>query len=446
MSNVFPAATLSIHKARPAMALATYLILLLASAIGCFLASKRWHWSHVFVVEVLFLSGLFLHAIASDVMRFHAKTRSGLESTEMRIETTEPLAKAVESGTRDQSTIDSLTNQDLRVAFVPGSDPPTMKGANELDHELGLITRIVGRNWGKDKKGKVVPQGQVNPQTGEATVKVEFPQPHGIEANSIVYVFEEGEPTVPDATRGPQYLGEFRVTGVAADIVKLEPVGTWDDQQKARLGKIRGSWIIYESMPIDQHPDGILRIFADVAEDDWGKFVPPSVVDDYRRHGTPATPDDDEWHKVGLDADGNVVGVENWDKAVKYEYRRELRDYNYLFAEYSNRWIQLLADKASLKADNEKLQATLISAKELQAYREAEQAKLKFDLAGVQADRKAIEAHLAALETSLANAKGLLAETLNQNLMLATQLAAAQAEAAAAINQVTEPVPARAAN
>ncbi len=424
------------------MALAIYGILLLASFGFAFWASKYWHWSHVFVGEVLFLSTLLLSFLAADILRFNQVSRKDLNDTEQRLELTVPLAKAIENGTRDESTINDLRdNNDVPAVMDPNPDNPgAMQGVEDLDHRLGLITRIVGRKW-----ENVVPQGQVNPQTGEATVKVEFPQPHGIEPNSIVYVFEQGEPTLPDPTRGPQYLGEFRVTGVAADIVKLVPVGTWDDRQQARLGTIRGDWIIYESMPVDQYPDGILRIFADVTEDDWSTLVPGPVVEEYRRHGSEATPDDDEWHRVGLDANGNVVGVENWDKAVRFEYRRELRDYNFLFSEYSKRWIQLLADQASLIEDNKKLQATLASAKELGAYREAEQQKLKFDLKGVQADRKAIEQHLAALETSLANAKNLLAQTLEQNLALATDLAAAQEAAAATINAVTEPVPARAA-
>jgi hypothetical protein len=433
----------STPKARPVIAQATFGILLLASFILCYFAAQRWHWSHVFVGEVLFLSSLLFVFLAADVLRMNEKVRADLNRVEQTLERTEPLVRAIESGSRDPSTISSLEAQEVPVVYDTNPDNPNaMLGTGALDHQVGMITRLVGRKW-----EEVVPQGAPNPQSGEVTVKVELPDPHGMEQNAVVYVFEQGEPALPDPAQGRQYLGEFRVNSVAGNLVKIEPVGTVDSDRAARLGGSRGPWIVYENMPIDQHPDGLLQIFAGIEGDDWSKAVPGPVIEEYRRHGTEAQPDDDQWHRVGLDADGNVVGIDDWDeKAVRFEYRRELRDYSYLFTEYSKRWIELLADRAALVEQNKKLAATLASARELQAFREDEQQKLRFDLAGIKKDRAAVEAHLAALEASLANARDLLTATLDENLVLARQLATTQRELTRAINAVTEPTPPRAAD
>ena len=118
-------------------------------------------------------------------------------------------------------------------------------------------------------------------------------------------------------------------------------------------------------------------------------------MQEYLRQGTPAGPDDDQWHRMGVDEDGKPVGPDNMDKAAKILYQRRLRDYSVEFDELARERVVLLANIAGVTKDNERLKAALVSAKALQAFREEEKRKLSIDLAGITKERAAIEKHLA---------------------------------------------------
>ena len=275
----------------------------------------------------------------------------------------------------------------------------------------------------------VKPAG-IDPQTGQVHVTVADPKPSGINADTILYAFEQGEPTQPDPTQGPQYLGEFHVTAAAGQEATLEPVLPMDEFEQKRLANSQTPWILYESMPVDRY-----QTFAGKSEDELRKLLPAKSVEEYIRNGTPAGPDDDQWHRVGFDEAGNQLGPDKLDQAVRVEYRRRLRDYSTEFEELSRERMILLTDVAAVTQDNERLQAALKSAQQLEAFRKEELRKLKIDLAGVTKERKAIEAHQASVEKRLANARRLLDESLRENARLAGELAALQDKLKASIDK-----------
>jgi hypothetical protein len=395
-------------------------LLVLASLVVAYLSAKTWHWAHVLVVLGVFLSAVAFLFLASETLRINGVWRSQTNQLNKQLADTQTRIEALRTGTDDSRLMGTLAADGVQVP----EEAEQIPSAGDLDHQLHMEIRVRGRVW-RD----VQPTG-VNPQSGEVHATVETPKPSGIQPDTILFVFEQGEPTLPDPTQGPQYLGEFRVTGAVDQEMTLEPVLPMDEFELQRLAGSQGPWILYESMPVDRY-----TLFADKTEEELRKLLPEDSVQEYIRQGTPAGPDDDEWHRVGYDEEGNQLGPYDLDKAVRVEYRRRLRDYTTEFEELTRERVILLTDVAAVRQDNERLQAALISAKELEAFREEELRKLGIDLAGITKEREAIEAHLATVEKQLANARRLLDETLRENSRLANQLAALQDQLKATIDQ-----------
>lgn len=396
------------------------LILVLASLVVAYFSAKTWHWAHVLVVLGVFLLSVGYLFLAAETVRINGVWRSQANRLEQQLADVQALTEALQRGTEDARLIGSLAADEVRVPEEADHIP----SIGDLDHRLHLEIRLRGRVW-RDVKPTAV-----NPQTGEARAAVEAPAPSGIQPDTILFAFEQGEPTLPDPTQGPQYLGEFRVTGAADQEVTLDPVLPMDEFELQRLARSQGPWTFYESMPVDRY-----MLFAGKSEEELRKLLPKESVEEYIRQGTPATADDDEWHRVGYDADGNQLGPDELDKAVKQVYQRRLRDYTTEFEELSRDRVMLLTDVAAVTQDNVRLQAALKSAKELEAFREEELRKLGIDLAGITKERKAIEAHLATVEKQLANARRLLDATLRENARLSSQLAALQEQLKAKIDK-----------
>lgn len=395
-------------------------ILVLAALVVAYLSAKTWHWAHVLVVLGVFLLGVGYLFLASETLRINGVLRSQKEKLDDQLADVQARLDALQRGTDNRQLMNALSASGVEIP----EEAEEIPSLGDLDHQLHMEIRVRGRVW-RD----VQPAG-VDQQTGTTRVTVAAPTPTGIKPDTILYAFEEGQPTPEDPTKGPQYLGEFRVTGAADQEATLEPVLPMDEFELQRLSRSQGPWILYESMPVDRY-----EMFAGKTEEELRKLLPEESIEEYIRQGTPATPDDDEWHRVGIDAEGNQLGPDEMDKAVKQVYQRRLRDYTTEFEELARDRVVLLADVAAVTQDNKRLQAALASAQELQAFREEELRKLRIDLAGVTKERETIEAHLATVEKQLANARRLLDETLRENARLAGQLAALQEKMKAAIDK-----------
>ncbi len=200
--------------------------------------------------------------------------------------------------------------------------------------------------------------------------------------------------------------------------IQIQPASQFDERSIQRLQSTKAPWMLYENTPIDEHPDGRLEIFAGTAPEQLKQMLPAESVEEYIRHGGPTQPGDDDWHKTGYDADGNLVKPDDWNASTQFKYRRSLRDYNLIFQELSKRFTQMQADRNALVEDNAQLSKALTSAKKLQQVREIEQAELQKDLAGVTRDRGSIDAHAAQVETQLSNARTLLSDLVKENAAL----------------------------
>jgi hypothetical protein len=279
-------------------------------------------------------------------------------------------------------------------------------------------------------------------QAGQITVSVAEPKPHGLEQGDLLFVFEEGEPNVVNPDQGSQYLGEFRVvqateSGVVLELVHGANMRTMPRMvtRLARSVQAKKPWSLYEQMPADNH-----EMFAGLSEEQLRQLIPAPSVDEYLRHGTPATEDDDEYHRAGYDEKKNRVGPDNADQAVEFRYDRTLRDYAYLFSEFMRERVVKLALHEALTEDVNRLKAALAAGKALTAYREKEKSLLAADLEHMKRDRQVIEGLLAQIRGQIETLRTRTAELLADNTRLAQQMAERQLSELRRIDE-TAPAP-----
>jgi hypothetical protein len=394
-------------------------ILILVAIVVAFFAARTWHWSQVVVVIGIVLSTAGFFLLSAELLRINAVLRSKVNQLEEDLAEVEADNNALAKGTEDSQVIARLRNSvwpNEAAAPIP-EEAEKLPSLADLKHELHLATRDRGRVW-----RKVVPAG-IQP-TGDIRIGVEAPVPSGIAADTIVFLFEEGEPELPAAgaaPRGPQYLGEFRVTEAAAQGATLQPVLPLDDFERRRLASSRGPWVMYEVMPTDRY-----EIFAGLSEEDLKKQLPPRSVNEYVRHGKEASADDDDLRKAGFDETDKRLPPDQIANATKTRYHRRLRDYALEFDQLAKQRAVLATDLEGVNLDIERLKASLVVAEQLKTFRQDEIRKLTAVLTGVAKERATIAAHLKQVQQQLARAEALLAETLRRNSDLARQLAARQ--------------------
>lgn len=385
---------------------------LLAGMIAPFIGNKHWHWSQLTLVVCITLAGVGFLFLAAETVRTHHVLRAKLPKLEK-----------------------DLTNANTQHENLLHGSGDT-QGTLDLEHRLQMVARDRGRVW-----RQVMPVGEVDDQ-GQVEVKIAQPNPHGLAESTIVFAFEAVEPNLDDPTAavepstGKQFLGEFRVIEAKDSGVVLEPVQLINPRTGQRLVESPGPWSLYETMPADRH-----SLFAGMPEEELRQMMPAETVDEYLRHGTPATADDNEFEVVGLDENDQPLGPEDLDQAVKRLYDRPLRDYAYLFAELAQQRVLLLARTQATTEDNAKLAESIESAQRLGKFRQEQKEMLSADLDGMQHDRQAIETHRSRVLNMLTNARKQIDERLKENSQIARQLTNLQLGQIQQINQ-TAPAPA----
>ena len=348
--------------------------------------------------------------LAAETIRIHRNLRSNLANLERQAEDFERR----------------------NYQFINGAGPDT-PGIVQLTHQLRMKTRERGRVW-----RQVAPAGPLDEQ-GRREVAIPSAAPHGLQADTVVYVFEAGHPNVANPPEGQQYLGEFRVVESNETGVVLEVANVLDNRTGERLARSQGPWTLYESMPMDRY-----STFAGMDEDELRARLPASVVEEYIRHGQEPTPNADPRHVVGFDENDQLLPPGELNNAVRKTYRRPLRDFAFLFAELIKERAVLMARIDAVREDNVKLEAALASAEKLAAFREEQKGLMQSDLAGMEKDRTAIEAHLQAVRQQLQNARQLVGDLLTANSELADELAEREFALRAMIDAIA-PAPATAA-
>jgi hypothetical protein len=376
------------------------LLLFITSIVAAYFASRYWHWAHVTLVVFIFLTAVGYFVLAAEVLRINAVLRRQANQLEAQLVQTKDQIDALRRGTKNTQLVNAMRG-------IPGStegselqipdEAEELPSISELEHDLHLVTRLRGRVWRK------VTPANFDPQTGTVQVTIASPTPSGLEPGRILFLFEDGPPAHPEPTEGPQYLGEFRVSESTGQQATLVTVNKLDDVELKRLANSPGNWAMYETMPVDE-----VELFAGKSEEELRKLLPEASVEEYIRQGTPAGPDDDEWHVVGFDEEGNQLGPNDIGKAVKKTYQRRLRDYATEFGELNRHRVMLMASVAAVTEDTARLKAALASAEKLGAFREEEIGKLRIDLAGITKEREIIEKHLATVQQQLATTRKLL--------------------------------------
>jgi hypothetical protein len=387
------------------------LILVLAAFVIAYFSARTWHWGYVLVVLGIFLSTLGFFILSAEVLRVNSVQRTEVNRLEVELSSFEAQNVALEKGSSDTNVINQLRSAEVRIA----EDAESIPSLADLNHELLLATRDRGRLW-----WNVMPTGI--DQTGAVQISVERPAPAGITADSVVFLFEAGEPQLPDEQgrpQGPQYLGQFRVTQATGQTATLQPTLPMDDYERQRLAASRGPWIMYDTMPADSH-----EVYAGMSEEQLRQKLPPGSAEEYIRHGKELRPEDDEFRQAGFDETGKRLPADQLATAAKKSYQRRLRDYALEFDELSQRRVGLMVNMAAGQKDLERWQSAQTAANELKATREDQKVKLNTDLAGITKEREAMERHLAQVKQQLARGQKLLADALRRNSELEDRLAA----------------------
>jgi hypothetical protein len=453
-------------------------VLVLVGLITTIMSVKNWHWAQMLLLLGIFLSSLGVLLLGLEVFRIHRNLRRNIPKLEQQIVDIQADSEALRHGSEDPTRVAKLATELGDAATLAAqaeslADSMTAEtfeklkpitGAATLEEAQAMLRRWAGnltsiaeidaikaqitkeleqmgesgklpssQYWARQlddlyrQRGRVwrgvVPAGPIDPATGRFPVSIPQPKPHGLEKDALVVAFELGEPNAANPDQGAQFLGEFRAVEVRPDGAVLEPTVKLDQRTGNRIVRSQQGeggrprpWALYETMPADRH-----EIFAGRTEEELKRMLPAASVQEYLRHGTKATPDDDEYHRAAYDEAGNRVDLDS-DAKIEERYDRQLRDYAYLFAEAARNRAVMLADQAALTEDIKKLKAAHEIAKKLSALRTQEKGALASDLENMKRDRQVIESLLATIKTQLENARQLVDDLLNTNVQMAAQL------------------------
>lgn len=422
-------------------------VVTLAVLVLAFLGSKVWHWAHVTVLVLFYFAAVGYAILGARSLEVRVKHQQGHAKQLVQLEDQRALNEALTRGATEAQggLINKLAAREILIAQEAAENNEAMPSSGDLEHQLRMISRVRGRVW------RFVQPVSIDPET--AGIKVGFPiapptaaneedvpdpdaaeQPAGpppavgLEADSIVYVFEQGPVEGTEQDQAPnRYLGEFRVSDPEGRTAVLNPLDqlSLDEVATDRIQQSRAPWIVYETMPADSRDlfgevDPESQRFKPFDEEVLRRLLPEGSVTEYLRDGSEATPDDPPQRVEGVDEEGKFVADNDPErKVVRKLYRRRLRDYAFLLNDYERERAALVARKQALESDIASLTIALEDAKATEQYRREELAKWRADLDAVERDRRAIETHVAALQRQVTNARTLLDQTLQQNAQLA---------------------------
>ena len=399
-------------------------VVVLAGLITVIMSAKTWHWAQMLLLLAIFFSSIGALLLGLEVYRIHRTFRARMPQLERQLAEVELQIEALRYGTGDRALAGRIFGGELPFDI---DVEQRMPGQGVWSRRLQDQARQRGRVWRNAARA-----GNVDPATGRVAVTLDQPQPHGLTADSVVYVFEEGNVNPANPAQGAQFLGEFRVIEVRPNGATLESVVQLDNRTGPRVAGSQRPWTLYETMPADRH-----ELFAGMTEEELRQLIPAASIDEYLRHGQeverPAAADAFDPAIAMVDEAGVRVGPDDAAKAVKWLYDRQLRDYPSFFATAHLHLVQQAAQRSALQEDIAKLAAAQELAKQFGAQRTEERQALTGDLGHLERDRDAIQSLLATVQQQLENARRLLAEAIQQNMQLAAELAAQQGPAPAVV-------------
>ncbi len=203
-----------------------------------------------------------------------------------------------------------------------------------------------------------------------------------------------------------RYLGEFRVakSDEKQKQVTLAPTSRLSPREIERLGAAKGPWVLYETMPRDNH-----EIFAALSDEEKKAMLPAASLPEYLKDGKAA---------AGKDA-------------------RPLRDYHVFFtADRVQRTLLVDAIDAATR-DEKLLHDALAEAKQQEEAVKVDLAAAKEEVTKFRGQRDAVTAYYQALEKELAAVRADIARLIETNKAMAGRIAKMQLEAVRRIDERT---------
>ena len=346
-------------------------IIVIIAGVLAWLSLTSWRWANIVLAFLIVCAASTFLFLAAYTLKVHSAWRSKVN---------EGIAKIEAEEAQQQEKLQGVSDETGKLRG----------GIQELTREVQRLVVKRGQAWFDVKPEAVGPDGSME-------VSIEAPEPHGMPAQSIVYLFE----ALP-VSQGGEYLGEFRVIEAAAGskIVKLQPNMPLTAAEIERVKQPKGLLNIYLKMPIDEND-----VYVALSDEQAGALLPKDLDESFRK-GTRSEAD--------------------------------MTDWVYMFHEHALQRDLINDEMSKLQSNTKRLEESLVRTEEKIQYRTQEKADLAFDLNGFSTERDAVTAYAGTLDKRAKKFAGEVASVRSQNAKLAAQLKALQLKAAEEINRRTE--------
>ncbi len=316
-----------------------YLILFLVAIVFyvlLYFAAKHWHWQDITALALLFPALLMFFTLSFMVLGTYNKFRPEYEKIKADLEKQLIENQLLQDGIAISET-GELKHEETWLKKVREDLGRKLFDRGRVWHNCfpgaleGQTVTVVTSQWGdgtditeeESAREEPFPGPGLNPgPEGTETLGAASPadaestdtaapanvRPHGIEEKMVLYLFTEtplaqlDEPVreaILSGLKNPNqsdvhdkvpttYLGEFTVTTVEPESIKLEPTIPLSESQMAVLNDPQTPWVLLEMMPVDSHEE-----FKDLSEDNKRALFPEQVVTEYLRDGEDANRDED---------------------------------------------------------------------------------------------------------------------------------------------------------
>lgn len=377
-------------------------VVLLASFVCTYMSSRTWRITHVLLVFLIFLASAAFWYLAAATLLAHKSYRAEANKLQAEVDQLKRANEALEYGTDDEQLVQQLVAQDIRLG----------DGIRKATHQLQQAVRHRGRIWQECQPEGVAADGGV-------TLKIGNPAPHGLEAGSVVFAFEAGDPA-----EGTQFIGELRVAGVQEEGVTLQPTMKPTPAEMQRVKNSATAWVLYETMPRDHH-----SVFAHFTEEELTAQLArlsEQTRREFLKDGKPASPDDPREQVAGYKKDGVLAGPDEQDEVVEERYVRKLIAYGPLFRDIHRQYYLAKDAAARLGLDNARLENAVNMAQQDIGYRKKEAEQLGGDLKIATHERNAARQQLSAVDGWLTQVRNEVRRLFVENERLAAELASVQ--------------------
>ena len=332
-------------------------------------------WNKILLSFILVASLAFLYLAVKD-LRLHRQWGD--------------VVKVLQGTAEEPDSIESqLKLQDEKINGKQSEGVVVVPGIRQLSVELNKLMLERGRAWFGCQPMMVDEEG--------IRVKTSLPDPHGITAKSVVYVFEQK----PAGQGCGSYLGQVAVAAVAPQMVQLQPSRQLSPQELQRVGTSAQNsqqtpdlrWVLFETLPIDK-PAAFANLTPEQMQD-----LPPSVVEMYN------------------------------DK----EY--QLRDYEIYFREAHRIRSQTADMLAAATRDKQYVDEANADAKLQEDFRSEEIVDLNAEKKAVNRELQAVSEHRANLQGKVNAVRTAIIETIQENSELAGEIAKRQLEALGRVDE-----------